>query len=89
MLCLCCVVFGGLDSPHDDADKVQHVPAVADVGVLVHDQTIGNDLKERLYREDDEEGILHCLLHTHRGTGDTVAILIRCGFKYIYVNMNI
>ena len=60
------VVSCGLDSPHDDDDKVQHVPAVADVGVLVHDQTIGNDLQEGLYCEDDEEGILHCFLHTHR-----------------------
>jgi len=56
------------DSPHDDNDKVQHVPAVADVGVLVHDQTVGHDLQERLNGEDDEEGILHCLLHTHTHT---------------------
>lgn len=70
------VALRGRDSPHDDDDKVQHVPAVADVGVLVHDQTVGNYLQERLYGEDDEEGVLHCLLHVERERATRRAIFI-------------
>lgn len=57
-----------VNSPHNDNDKVQHVPAVSDVGVLVHHQTVGNNLQKCLYCENDEEGILYCLLH--RGNGN-------------------
>lgn len=52
-----------LDSPHYDDDKVQHVPAVSDVGVLVHDQAIGNNLQKCLYSENDQEGIFYCFLY--------------------------
>lgn len=55
------------NSPHDDDDKVQHVPAVSDVGVLVHDQTIGNDLQKCLYCENDQEGIFYFFLHRVKG----------------------
>lgn len=51
------------NSPHYDDDKVQHVPAVSDVGVLVHDQAVGNNLQKCLYRENDQEGIFHCFLY--------------------------
>lgn len=50
------------NSPNDDDDKIQQVPAVSDVRVLVHDQTIGNDLQKCLYSENNQEGIFHCFL---------------------------
>lgn len=67
------------DSPNDYDDKIQQVPAVSDVRVLVHDQTVGNDLQKCLYRENDQEGIFHCFLRvggerkksrTHVGKGE-------------------
>lgn len=51
-----------VNSPHYDNDKVQHIPAVSDVGVLVHDQAIGNNLQKCLYSENDQEGIFYCFL---------------------------
>lgn len=51
------------NSPHYDDDKVQHVPAVSDVGVLVHDQAVGNNLQKCLYSENDQEGIFYCFLY--------------------------
>lgn len=55
--------------PHDDDDEVQQVPAAADVGAGVHDQTVGQDLGEGLDGEDDEEDVLHLFLGTDkRGT---------------------
>lgn len=68
-MCICTYILHyvlPVNSPHNDNDKVQHVPAVSDVGVLVHHQTVGNNLQKCLYCENDEEGILYCLLH--RGT---------------------
>ena len=53
-------------SPYDDDDKVEHVPAVPYVGVLVHDQAIGYDLQEGLNREDDQEGIFYRFLQRER-----------------------
>lgn len=50
------------NSPNDDDDKIQQVPAVSDVRVLVHDQTVGDDLQKCLYSENDQEGIFHCFL---------------------------
>lgn len=52
-----------VDLPYNDDDEVQQVPAVSDVGVLVHDQAIGDDLQKRLNSENDEEGIFYCFLH--------------------------
>lgn len=49
-------------SPHYDDDKVQHVPAISDIGVLVHDQAVGNNLQKCLYSENDQEGIFNCFL---------------------------
>lgn len=51
------------NSPDDDDDKVQHVPAVSHVGVLVHDQAVGNNLQKCLYCENNQEGIFHCFLY--------------------------
>lgn len=62
---LTCAVFAlhlWKNSPDDDDDKVQHVPAVSHVGVLVHDQAVGNDLQKCLYCENDQEGIFDCFL---------------------------
>lgn len=50
------------NSPNNDNNKIQQVPAVSDVRVLVHDQTVGNDLQKCLYRENDQEGIFHRFL---------------------------
>lgn len=55
-----------MNSPHYDDDKVQHVPAVSDVGVLVHDQAVGNNLQKCLYSENDQEGIFYCFLCRER-----------------------
>jgi len=52
-----------MNSPHYDDDKVQHVPAVSDIGVLVHDQAVGNNLQKCLYCENDQEGIFYFFLH--------------------------
>lgn len=61
-------------SPHDDNDEVEEVPAVADVGAGVQHQSVGNDLQERLHREDDEENVLHLFLcgggDDDKGQGD-------------------
>lgn len=51
--------------PNDDNDEIQHVPAVPHVRVLVHHQTVGNNLQKGLDCENDEEGILNCFLGTH------------------------
>lgn len=55
-----------MNSPHYDDDKVQHVPAVSDVGVLVHDQAVGNNLQKCFYCENDQEGIFYCFLYRER-----------------------
>lgn len=49
-------------SPDDDNDEIQHVPTVPHVCVLVHHQTVGNNLQKGLDCENDEEGILNCFL---------------------------
>lgn len=48
--------------PHDYNDKVQHVPAVSDVRVLVHYKSISYNLQKGLYCKNDEEGIFYCFL---------------------------
>lgn len=52
--------------PNDDNDEIQHVPTVPHVRVLVHHQTVGNNLQKGLDCENDEEGILNCFLGTDR-----------------------
>lgn len=52
--------------PDDDDDEVQQVPAAADVGAGVHDQTVGQDLGEGLDGEDDEEDVLHLFLRKNK-----------------------
>ena len=54
------------DSPYDDNDEIQHVPTVSHVRILVHHQTISDNLQKGLNCENDEEGILNCFLQTHR-----------------------
>lgn len=54
------------DLPYDDNDEIQHVPTVSHVSVLVHHQTISDNLQKGLNCENDEEGILDCFLQTHR-----------------------
>lgn len=51
------------NSPDDDDHKVQHVPAVSHVGVLMHDQAVGNNLQKCLDCENNQEGIFDCFLH--------------------------
>lgn len=48
-------------SPNDDDKEIQHVPAVAQIGALVHHETHRDDLHEALGREDDEEHVLDVL----------------------------
>lgn len=48
--------------PHNDDDKVQQVPAVADVGAGVHDQTVGQNFQKGFYSEDDQKDVLHLFL---------------------------
>lgn len=54
------------DLPYDDNDEIQHVPTVSHICVLVHHQTISDNLQKGLNCENDEEGILNCFLQTHR-----------------------
>lgn len=42
------------DTDHHD-DKVQYVPCVSHVGILVHYKALGEDLDETLCDEDDRE----------------------------------
>lgn len=70
-VCVCTYKLSHLNSPHYDDDKVQHVPAVPDVGVLVHDQAVSNNLHKCLYRENDQEGIFYCFLHRGKGRENT------------------
>lgn len=55
-------------SPQEDDDEVQHVPAAAQVGVLVEQEAVGDDLHGGLDGEDDEEEVFQLLL---RGEGVT------------------
>lgn len=86
-MCVCMYILyyvPPINSPHNDDDKVQHVPAVSDVGVLVHHQAIGNNLQKCLYCENDEEGIFYCLLHrgkAGRGGAEGKGKNTRCLFK--------
>lgn len=48
--------------PNDNNDKIQHVPSVSHVRILVHHQAVGNDLQEGLNGKNDEERILYCFL---------------------------
>lgn len=56
----------GTDLPNNHNDEIQHVPAVPHVCILVHHQTISNNLQEGLYCENDQEGIFNCFLQTHK-----------------------
>lgn len=55
------------DLPYDDNDEIQHVPPIPHVRVLMHHQTIRDDLQKGLDCENDEEGILNCFLQAHTG----------------------
>lgn len=70
-MCVCTYILSHLNSPHYDDDKVQHVPAIPDVGVLVHDQAVSNNLHKCLYRENDQEGIFYCFLYREKGREST------------------
>lgn len=72
-----CVKKEQQDLPNDDNDEIQHVPTVPHVRVLVHHQTISNDLQERLDGENDEEGILNCFLQTQTKTQNMFLIASR------------
>lgn len=50
------------DLPDDDNDEIQHVPTVSHVRILVHHQTICDNLQKGFNCENDEEGILNCFL---------------------------
>lgn len=45
--------LGKLHKPNNDNDEIQQVPAAADVGTGVHDQTIGQDLCEGFNGENN------------------------------------
>ena len=48
--------------PDDDDDEIEQVPSVAQVGTLVHEQSVGYDLHETLHCEDDEKHVLYYFL---------------------------
>lgn len=49
-------------SPQEDNDEVQHVPSTAQVGILVEEEAIGDDLHGSFNGEDGEEEVLQLLL---------------------------
>lgn len=53
-------------SPQKDNDEVQYVPAAPQVGVLVEEEAVGDDLHGGFDGEDDEEEILQFLLWEQR-----------------------
>lgn len=50
------------DLPNNDNDKIQHVPTVPHIRILVHHQTISYNLQEGLNCKNNEEGIFNCFL---------------------------
>lgn len=48
--------------PNYNNDEIQHVPTVSHIGVLMHHQTVSNNLQKGLNCENYEEGILDCFL---------------------------
>jgi len=54
------------DLPYNHDDEIQHVPAVSHIRILVHHQTISDNLQKGLDCENDEEGIFNCFLKTHK-----------------------
>lgn len=61
-MCLSVFVVLHTNPPDYDDAKVQQIPAISDIGVLVHDQAVGNNLQKCLYGKNNEEGIFHCFL---------------------------
>lgn len=55
--------------PNNNNDEVEHVPTVSHVGVLVHHQTVSDDLQKGLDCENNEEGILNCFLEVQKKRG--------------------
>lgn len=51
-----------MNLPDNHNDEIKHVPTVSHVSVLVHHQTISDDLQKGLDCENNEEGILNCFL---------------------------
>lgn len=55
-----------LNLPNNNNDEIKHVPTISHVGVLVHHQTVSDDLQKGLDCENNEEGILNCFLEMHK-----------------------
>lgn len=55
-------VTATVHSPDNDDDKIQHIPPVSHIGVLVHHQSVSDDLEEGFNRENDQEGIFYRFL---------------------------
>lgn len=51
-----------INLPNGYTNKVQNVPAVSQVCICMKEKSIGNDLQETLYGEDDEEDVLQAFL---------------------------
>lgn len=52
--------------PNNNNDEIKHVPTISHVGVLVHHQTVSDDLQKGLDCKNNEEGILNCFLEMHK-----------------------
>lgn len=68
--------------PDNDNNKVQQVPAIADVRAGVHHEPVGQDLQEGLHSKDDEEHVLHLFLkHTENHSGVNLKENSPCSFS--------
>lgn len=70
--------------PNNNNDEIEHVPTVSHVGVLVHHQTVSDDLQKGLDCENNEEGILNCFLEVQKKKREKTNrhIIISKGFNW-------
>lgn len=57
---------GKLHKPDNDNDEIQKVPATADVGTGMHDQTIGQNFCEGFNGENNQKDVFHFFLRKER-----------------------
>jgi len=59
--------YGGRqDSPDDDDNEIERVPAVTQVGAWMKDESVGDHLHDGFQREYDDEHVLQQFLQLQR-----------------------